>query len=417
MRSIPLWWMPSYSEYLCGAIIQEFKNHFDIEYSSRMTPSKFHYTDTRTFLKANGYRLKGDDKGFALFRDKDFVAEMKMGPFSAPFLNAWVGEAEHRVSQVAVGFDKIHPKDLQGSLARFSSRFSDELKEKKMVAEQADDAIIDIFLSDEIVTDGDNSIFKVDLKTIKALPRVDFESNGVVSFDDESEDEDSDSEDTIKAVKERKAPVPFYHVIAMEKRGKVLSKLPKIWQKKIEEDGLSWEFVDGKLYVSNTIGASYGLPPAPAHLWGLPKLQLSLDTWAKTGAVMESESKVDTPSTSDEKKDRPTGDEEWELITEQFMADPCWSTFETFKTAECIERAYGDIKDDKRYRMGSNKNPLTASIRKVIRGEENAISWTDFSSLLDKTARPNDTKGIMVLLYKFRLYVEQTKDGKVYVEK
>merc|ERR1712228_455005 len=198
----------------------------------------------------------------------------------------------------------------------------------------------------------------------------------------------------MRGSKKKKEPVPFYHVISMEKRGKKLDKLPKIWMKKIEEDGLSWEFEDGRLYVSNTKGASYGLPPAPHHLCGFPKLHLSLSDWE----VRE-----------------PTGDTEWEMLTEQFMSKPCMGTFRAFRDAEAIQEAFETHKDDPGYKMGSNKKPLSQEVRKVIRGEKNAITWPQFTDLLDKTARPNDTKGIMILLFKFRLYVAETRDGNVYV--
>merc|ERR1712241_1563985 len=176
----------------------------------------------------------------------------------------------------------------QGKLAQASARYTDELQGQDITPQQADAGAVNLFLSDEVVTDGDNSIFRVDPTSVKAISRVDFEDGNKVSFEDDSDDDDeSESEDEDKEkpakeekdkTKERKQPAPFYYIIAMEKKGKVLDKLPRIWKNKIKEDGLSWEFdkTEGRLYVSNTIGASYGLPQRRNIFVVFPSLTSSL---------------------------------------------------------------------------------------------------------------------------------------------
>jgi len=412
--------MPSYIDYLYGSIIQEFHNLFTVEYSDNMYSSLIYYTDARTALKANKFSLRTLEDGFSLYKNGEFFSEMHMGAYSAPFLNAWISESASGVTLFPVGFDKANPRDMQGKLAQSSARYLDEIQGQNVTQQQADVGAMEIFMSNEIVTDGDNSIFKINPKSVKAIPRHDFEDRHGVSFDDDSDEDESDSEtDDFSAAKDelqpkkKKEPTPFYYVISMEKKGKKLERLPKIWKKKIEDDGLSWEFEDGLLYVSNTKGASYGLPPAPHHLCGLPKLTICLNDWEGVNTPTERESKkeTDTPRAVREL----TGDTEWEKLTVQFMNNPCMSTFKAFRDADAVFQAYEDHKDDSGYKMGSNKQPLSREVRKVIRGEENAITWPEFTDLLDKTARPNDTKGIMILLFKFRLYVAETKDGNVYV--
>jgi hypothetical protein len=421
--------MPSYSDYLYGAIIQEYHNLFNVEYSDKMYQSLVYYTDSRTALKANKYSLRTLDDGFSLYKNGEFFAEMHMDAYSAPFLNAWISGAVSGLTLFPVGFDKANPKEMQGKLAQYSARYVEEIQDLNVTPQQADVGAIELFMSNEIVSDGDNSIFKVDPKSVKAIPRNDFEDKGKVSFDDDSEDEDeSDSEEDDEekapaAAKEKPEPeknkkeaTPFYYVISMEKKGKKLESLPKIWKKKVKEDGLSWEFEDGRLYVSNTKGASYGLPPAPHHLCGLPKLTISLNDWEGVSTPEERESTKGAGTTAPTKTTRElTGDSEWEKLTEQFMTNPCMSTFKGFRDSEEVFSAFELHKDDAGYRMGSNKKPLSQEVRKVIRGEQNAITWPEFTDLLDKTARPNDTKGIMILLFKFRLYVAETRDGNVYV--
>jgi len=411
--------MPSYSDYLYGAIIQEYHNLFNVEYSDTMYQSLVYYTDSRTALKANKYSLRTFDDGFSLYKNGEFFAEMHMDAFSAPFLNAWISESVSGLTLFPVGFDKSNPREMQGKLAQYSARYLEEIQGLNITPQQADVGAVELFMSDEIVSDGDNSIFKVDPRSVRAIPRNDFEDKGGVSFDDDSEDEgesDSDADENTAGgeleSKPKKEPTPFYYVIAMERKGKKLNSLPKIWKRKIEEDGLSWEFEDGRLYVSNTKGASYGLPPAPHHLCGFPKLNISLNDWEGVNTPDERECKTEAGKKIARES---TGDTEWEKLTEQFMANPCMSTFQAFRDADEVFQAYETHKEDPGYKMGSNKKPLSQEVRKVIRGEQNAITWPEFTDLLDKTARPNDTKGIMILLFKFRLYVAETRDGNVYV--
>jgi len=416
--------MPSYSDYLFGAIIQEFNSLFNVEYCDNMYKNLIFYTDSRTALKQNNYSLRTSEEGFSLHKNKEFFVDMKMGDFSAPFLNAWIQMEESDLIQFPIGFEKANPREMQGRLSQYSGRFAEEIVSLGMTPQQADAGAVEIFMSDEIVTDGDNSIFKVDPRSVKVMPKVDFESNGKVTFEDDSEDEsETDSEDDqddaddkvapaqkVAAKLEKKnGPEPFYYVISMEKRGKRLEKLPKIWRKKIEEDGLSWEFVDGHLYVSNTKGASFGFPPAPHHLCGLPRLALSLNDWEN----------VVTPPVTEENDNKGSStttilDGEWEELIEQFMADPCWTKFELFRDSEKVFDAFEEVKKDKRYKMGSNNKPISADVRKGMEKEENAIEWTKFAEVLKAKARPNDNKGLMVLLFKLRLYVAETTDGKVY---
>lgn len=378
------------------------------------------YTDAKTALKNNGYCFKETAKGFSLTINGKPLVQFDMGPFSAPFLNAWLSEYINDVQMFMVGFGKAHPK-LRGSLAKFSARFVDELAANGLTYKQEDLGALSIFLSDEIVTDGDNSIYRIDPDSVKVVSRAGFEKNGVVSFFDDEEDcsTDSDDEEEIErkpVVRKEVTPTPFYYVISMETRTSTLAKLPKMWRKKIKQDGLSWEFVDGRLYVSNTKGTSYGFPPAPQHVCGLPRLKMSMDNWNEASTVNSNEAGSSIGAACAPRVERTlTGDTEWEKVTEQFMLNPTIETFRIFRDSQVIFDAFLKHKKDNGYKMGSNNQPLSQCVRSIMRGENRAISWSNFTELLHKTAMPNDTKGIMILLFKIKLYVEQTIEGKVYV--
>lgn len=419
---------------------------FKVEYSDKMYNSLVYYVDAKSALKAKNYSFRITDTGFSLFKDGTFFNETKMGAFSAPFLNAWISDSIKGLILFPVGFGMVHPRELQGQLANYSAEFMKETAALNVTDAQADVGIVEIFMSNEIVTTGKEGLFMLESKSVSAISRVDFEDDGKVSFDEESEcddsssDSDSDADNTEETPfpeaavegataaepkkKEPKPPkerterkaVPFYYVIAMEKRGKKLDKLPKIWRKKIEADGLSSNFKDGRLYVSNTKGASYGLPPAPHHIYNLPRLNLSLDDWETPLATDRPKTLFVKPGAAARSGAGAfTGNEDWVTIVEQFLAEPCFATFQVFRDSTCIARAYESHKTDLGYKMGSNKNPLSRTVRHIIQGEENAVTWPEFTDLLRSTARPNDTKGLMLFLFKFRLYVAQTTEGKIYV--
>jgi len=421
----------SYSDFVYGAIIQEYHKLFNVEYSDKMYQSLVYYVDAKSALKAHNFSFRVLDTGFSMFKDGVFFNETKMGVFSAPFLNAWISESIDGLTLFPVGFGMVHPRELRGQLSNYSTKYEEEIATQNVTDAQADVGAVETFMSNEIVTTGKQGLFMLDSKSIGAISRVDFEDGGKVSFDDDSEDEsssdsDSDNDDaggdaTESKPREPKQPkektaIPFYYLIAMEKRGKKLETLPKIWKKKIKEDGLSWEFTDGRLYVSNTKGASYGFPPAPHHIYNLPKLNLSLDHWEAPLIAADSKAQRSAaPSARLGGIGSASGAEDWVLVVEQFMADPCFSTFQVFRDAICIAKAYDTHKKDVGYKMGSNNAPMSGTIRKIVRGEENAVTWLEFTDLLKSIARPNDIKGLMLILFKFRLYVAQTTDGTVYV--
>jgi hypothetical protein len=421
----------SYSDFVYGAIIQGYHKLFEVEYSDKMYQSLVYYVDAKSALKAHNFSFRVLDKGgaFSLFKDGAFFNETKMGVFSAPFLNAWISECIEGLTLFPVGFGMVHPKELRGQLSNYSAKYKDEIATHNVTDAQADVGAVDIFMSNEIVKTGKQGLFMLDHRSVNPISRVDFEDGGKVSFDDDSEEDDSSDSDSeaeregaTKPKKEpkqpkQKTPLPFYYVIAMEKKGKKLEALPKIWRKKIKEDGLSWEFTDGRLYVSNTKGASYGFPPAPHHIYNLPKLNLTLEYWESPlcRADMESKAERSAPSVKFSGAGTASGADDWVMVMDQFLDDPCFATFQIFRDSACIFKAYEAHKNDIGYKMGSNKAPMSGQIRKIICGEESAVTWPEFTDLLRSIARPNDIKGLMLILFKFRLYVAQTTDGKVYV--
>lgn len=404
--------------------MSELANH--IASTTRLAKSRVFYTNARTLFKKNNVVFKEKGAGFSVCRKSpgyDYYLELDLGVFSAPFINEMLLMEVQGVNVFPQGFNKSHPSQYRGKLAEFSPAYLASLAEG-FAPDHADEGALDIFLSDEVVTTGANNIYRVESKDIKTISRNDFESNGEIDFSDEADEEDSETEGDSNvlsvSIKDPKLVQPFYYVVTMERKGRMLKVLPRAWREKMENDGLSWEFdaKSSRLYVSNTLGASYGFPPPPKHLCGLPTLGLSLEDW--DGATSDKEDMQEATGTTTPVAAGPRcGPEgsEWEKITERFIKDPCLLTFDNFRNAECIFAAYEAHKGTPGYKMGTNKNPLSQHVRKAMRGPDNAISWTEFVTVLTSIARPNDLKGITLLLFKLRLLVEQTRDGRVYVNK
>merc|ERR1712188_463 len=121
-------------------------------------------------------------------------------------------------------------------------------------------------------------------------------------------------------------------------------------------------------------GASFGFPPAPHHLCGLPRLKLSLNDWEN----------VVTPPVTEENDNKGSStttvlDGEWEELIEQFMADPCWTKFELFRDSDKVFDAFEEIKKDKRYKWAAttSRSQLTSGRewrkRKMLSSGQNLL--------------------------------------------
>lgn len=422
-------------DFLTSIIIQEFHNLFQVVYNDEMYPNMVHYSDAKTLFKKSGIILKHPGTGFSLRHKDGLYMEMDMQDFSSTWLNAYIVDNGGEGYQLfPVGFGQgNHPKAFQGALSRYSDRFVLEMEDKKLTPQQADRAAVELFLNDEVVKIDDDreekgvegefslvdhpgdGLFRVD-RSVEAINMRDFETRaGQITLDPITDDEFDDSEEGDEDKDPAPSTKPFYYVIKIEFRGRKMSKLPRVWRKKIIDDGLSWSFADGLLYVSNTIGTSYGFPPAPKHIIGLPRLPLiDLSEWDGPAPSQEKCEESVAKPTAKGREPVPSTAPAWVHLVEDFLRDPCWTTFENFRDAVEIKIAYNTHKEDSGYKMGTNKTPLAMKVRKLMTGEENAKTWTEFTEILQDTAGPkNDSKGIMILLFKMRLHLQESQ-GKVY---
>lgn len=414
----------SSEEFLVAAVIQELTNKFNVIYSNEMHSALPYYTDVRTLFRKNEYTLLDTEDGeFALRKKGAELCKMNLGIFGSTFINSWV---EHSgiegVSLLPVGFAKYNAKAKQGALARSSPKLLEELEDRDISLFQSDSLAVQYFLSDEVVKDGKEGLYAIDSRILELVPSADFEEKvdgeTKVNFDGVSDDEsDSDEE----AGEKQKAPpkvatvAPFYYAISMKKKGVARKKLPSYWVSKIKEDGLSWNFVGGVLYVSNTKGTSYGFPPAPKHIVGLPELDLTIEDWPAVPSFGGSSVK---PPADDERSEASVADtaqdSTWIDITRSFYAKPGAETYSAFCLSGDVAFQYGHNKGNPGYKMGSNKVPQLTSVRATCLGAKNAIPWERFAAALKNAANPKDDLGLLMILFKIKGQLV-TNEDTVYV--
>lgn len=385
----------SLEDFVTASIIQELSKHYTVEYSQTMFANIPYYTDAKTVLVRNHYKVIDSVDGFSIKKGNEDLGTFNFGPFSAPFLNVWVADSGlDGVAGFPVFFNRTDARRKQGALAACSPKLKEEQKANFFTAAQSDARAIELFRSDKVVRNVRDEKGVQELfihEHCEVYPMMDFLS------------EDENGEGQFVDFSDEGNEVPFYYAISMRRRGKPLASVPALWAKKIDADGLTWAYQDGVLYVSNTIGASYGLPPAPAHL-RLKNLALSVDDWenipSQTESVAEeTEKKTIGPKEKTAPASTAGG---WEELLEQFFAEPCEETYKIVMSSTEANLAFLSAKDTARYKMGSNKNSQSGAIRKKILGESNAVTFEEYSKIISDTAMPCDNTGKLVLLNRLK---------------
>lgn len=371
-------------------IVRELKNHYQVEFNNNMFPTLAYYTDASTVLVKNGFQLESSMSGFTLKKGCTTMGTFSLGVFSACFLNKWIEDSGiDGISGFPVGFSKTEAKTRQGALARMSEAFNTHAAELGMTPAQADFKAVEKFLSMEVTNQGKEGLF--------IFPEAE-----VLSKDDFV---DEDEEGRVKVVFADEDDVPFYFAINMKKRGKIPAKLPGPWMAAIDREGLSHNYAEGVLYVSNTVGAAMGLPPAPAHL-GVAKLELTLEDWDATEITPKAQSPVSILSSQVQALDTPArglDDTDCETkealaLAQQFLDSPGRATYNLMMQSASVSNTFLRYNKKPEYKMGSNKNMQTSAIRENMLGITRAKTFADYARLVLNVAAPKTTMGVMVLL-------------------
>jgi len=382
-------------------IIRELQTYYELEFSKDMFPAMPYYTDARTVLAKNGYLLKLQEDGFELVKGGVSVCTYTLGIFSACFLNQWIADSGiEGVSGFPVGFSIVGAKTKQGALARFSNATRALAESLLMTPAQADSKVAALFVSDDISQEREADLYV--FKEAKLLSKNDFV------------EEDEDGRCHV-AISEPGKNIPFYHAIDMRRKGKAPDVLPAAWTKAIRDEGLSSKYVNGVLYVANTQGAAFGLPPAPAHL-GLEKLELTLEDWEDVPFVPTCANKLkiapENPSPNTTNATYVGTEEGTQAIAlvQQFMDFPTQATHELLVTAAAVQNTFLIANKNPAYKMGTNKFAQTSVLRNKFLGEERKASFAAYAAEIRAVASPKTDMGFLVLAMRMKGLVRAHED-------
>jgi len=356
------------------------------------------YSDLRSVFKQNGYSVREHESFMIIKKGSATLAGLKMGHFNAVFVNQWAQDSGVvGVSGFNIGFDQTGVRTKQGKLAAFSVRLLRESKDSGASLHQLDCKAIALFASNVIVkqvlVDGRDTVEPFgELFVLEGAPIVkkgdfvceDGGSSTIVFYD---EDEGPEQ--------------PFYYAIDMKRRNMVSKTISPGWLKAIRDGALShsYDAERGILYVSNTLGASYGFPPSAKHLQ-MAKLNLEEKATKNIVALCES---VPSLSCAD-----------WEPLVERFVKSPNRVTYQQLVGADIVKVAFEWMNKLDEYKLGSNKRTQTGEIRKTMLGLEKSKTYEEYAEIVTANTVPKGAAYYLINLCRLHGLVRNAPDGKIY---
>lgn len=410
----------SYSDFVDACILKELSSHFELQFSEdKMFANIPFYLDLRTVFRRNGYSVHESETSFVVKRGNEKIASYDMGLFGAPWINLWAQDSGiEGVSGFPIGFSRADAKSKQGKLAEFSPRLIEEQKELDITAAQSDCKAIELFASDEIKRQEFDEEGRPKIEPFAGLYKLGgIQVLGKFEFIEEDEE---GGPNTIQfyEVDDDGALVeaPFYYAIDMRRRNKVVKNIPANWLKVIRELALSYNYdsTTGVLYVSNTIGASYGFPPTAKHLQ-LSRLDLKIEDWDSPADVAQTGDHPGEPSTQ-QKQDIRDG-ATWVDLVNQFMNNPTKATYQQFERADSVKAAFEEMNKLAEYKMGTNNRTQTGEIRRMMLGQERSKTYEEYAKMVQEHTTPKGPDYFLIILFRLKGLVRNTADGKVYYDK
>jgi len=374
-----------------------------------------YYLDLKTVFKRNGYTVQDTDVSITVKKGKDLIAHYDVGLFGAPWLNLWAQDSGIRgVSGFPIGSSKPGARSKQGLLAMSSPKFVCDTLGQDISAIESDCKAIELFSSNLILRQEFHEdglpklepfadLFKLGGVQVRGKHEfMDENDDGVSTIDFLSVDEDGNL-----------VEVPFYYAIDMKRRNQIPKDIPANWFKVIRKLALSHNYdnTTGVLYVSNTIGASYGFPPTAKHLQ-LGSLDLTIEDWeakdlppGNAGASSHPvEVFQDTGAT-------------WVELVNEFMSNPSRTTYQQLEKATVVKQAFDDMNKLKEYKMGTNNRSLAGEIRKLMLGQDKCKTYEEYANMIRERVNPKGPEYFLIILFRLKGLVRNTVDGKVYYDK
>jgi len=327
------------------------------------------FVKPRQFLCVqNSYKFFNLGNGFNLSKGS-MQLEMNIGLWSSVFLNHYIaGSGARGVGAFEVGFDQNQPFHKQGLLCSVSPRLEAELAGAHPI--DRDIAAVEMFRSGEVFLRKGSAI--EELKT--AYPYA----KGVFTVATPAQARPHFREDAFQVA--FKIPV---------------GTMPRDWAEMIVKEGLSWNWFEDGLVLSNSKSAYYGIPPNFRHL-ALERLELSCEDSSLCG-VMGPPSVHPTPVL---RKAETAGDN-WRKLICAFMLDPNAKNMKALTSDLDAHTEFLGMGHRPEYNPGSRKKKWTTLlVDEVSAGEDGACTFPELARALDRVAGKDSFLVQFILLKK-----------------
>lgn len=327
------------------------------------------FVKPRQFLCVqNSYKFFNLGTGFDLSKGS-MQLEMNIGLWSSVFLNHYIaGSGARGVGAFEVGFDQNQPFQKQGLLCSVSPRLEAELIDVHPL--DRDIAAVEIFKSGEVFLRKGSALDE--LKT--AYPYA---------------------KDVIMVASPAQARSHFREE-AFQVAFKIpVGTMPMVWAEMIVKDGLSWNWFEDGLVLSNSKSAYYGIPPNFQHL-ALGRLELNCEDSGFCG-VTGPPSVYPTPVL---RKPVIAGDN-WRKLICAFMSDPNARNMRALTSDLDAHTEFLEMGNRPEYNPGSRKKKWTTLlIDEVSGGEDRTCTFPDLARALNKVAGKDSFLVQFILLKK-----------------
>lgn len=316
------------------------------------------FVKPRQFLiNQNSYKFYNLGTGFTLSKGS-MELEMNIGLWSSVFLNHYIaGSGVRGVGAFEVGFDQNQPFQKRGLLCSVSPRLESELC--CIDPFERDIAAVELFKSGEIFLRKGSAL--EELRT--AYPYV-------------------KDVTTVANADEAKS---LFKDVALQMAFKIpVGTMPGSWVEMIVKEGLSWNWFDGGLVLSNSKSAYYGIPPNFQHL-ALGRLELVCSDSGLCGSA----GPPTVQPTPVVRKTVKAGDS-WRKLISVFKTNPNAKTMTSLMSDLDAHAEFLSMGGRPEYNPGSRKKKWTTSLvnetKEVSQEKDGSCSFEDLVLALNKVS-------------------------------
>jgi hypothetical protein len=347
--------------------------------------SRLVYQDPWIALTQRGYNVSGNGDGlsFGLAGSERWYG---LGMFSSLFINELMAASGLcNVYPLPMWLDYTRSQGYRpGMLAKHNTRLETHVRELGYSTPVEKDTFVEkLYFSNDTVHLGKEMPFMYDLpKTL------------------ETEVVDKTYVDGELTQKFREHTGPFFYCLKVD-----TGPLSEFWRRTLTMEQFSFlhDAEKGVLQISNTLGAAYGLPPAPEHLRMdkicnivvNPDLVDSWGQFSETPAQAEKEKKKTTKKPKAKKvakSDKPVGEDQgWKEALDAFLKDPSQKTYQERISkgpkTHCVKDKYTAVSKDRQLCPDRFSRKESRSLRDDVFVATNPVDPKVFAEKLIATGK------------------------------